>query len=282
MHACARSQASLEPHRHIIRYITCYLHGENMCIITDYASGGTLQRALNARKGVNGAPDRLIAPDIALTWTAQLCSAMHAIHAVKVLHRDVKPSNIFLNHKGQIRLGDFGLARQLLGSRSGRDTLAQTTCGTPYYMAPEQVTAQRYSYAADVWAYGCCVFEIFTLQRPFVGSSFPLLARIIVEGDTGMDARQAALLDACRRNTPPMPEAALGLVTNDGLFQRDASKRMTLVQVATVIAPLLHTADRRSTLHQILSSSAANEKTEFGEPGREEGDPLRRGPSPQM
>lgn len=229
-----------------------------MNIITDYASGGTLSRALEARRGTGGNPSRPIAPDVAVYWAAQLCSALYAIHSVKVLHRDIKPSNIFLNHEGQIKLGDFGLSRQLMSSSSSnRDLQAQTTCGTPYYMSPEQVKAQRYSYPSDVWAYGCVLFEIFTLQRPFVGASFPLLAHAIVDGKSKVDPRRNALLDACRHGDPPMPEAALSLVTDEGIFERDASKRMSLVQIAITLAPLMHSAHRHATLDHILSDDKA-------------------------
>ena len=88
----------------------------------------------------------------------------------------------FLTARGTIKLGDFGLSRPLAtgpstnssGHSSGdlNDLLAKTTCGTPYYMSPEQVKAEAYSYPADVWAYACVMFEVITLNRP-LAPSFP-------------------------------------------------------------------------------------------------------------
>lgn len=144
----------LPSHNHIIRYRTCFLRGETLCIVTDYAAGGTLNHLLKQRrrKGSSNVADgssadaasfsdaKPLAPDTILRWTAQLLSALLTIHASNLMHRDIKPSNIFLSEssdRADLKLGDFGLSRDVTGD--GEDDLAQTTCGTPYYMSPEQV-----------------------------------------------------------------------------------------------------------------------------------------------
>ena len=67
-----------------------------------------------------------------------------------VLHRDIKPGNVFLDAQGNIKLGDFGLARVL----SPDSQFAQTWVGTPFYMSPEQVDGLAYNQKSDVWALG--------------------------------------------------------------------------------------------------------------------------------
>ena len=91
---------------------------------------------------------------------AELGLALRAVHAANVLHRDLKSENIFLTADAHIKLGDFGLSRQMDGA-----ALATTTCGTPFYMAPEQVRRDGYAQPADVWALGVVFYEMLTLQR---------------------------------------------------------------------------------------------------------------------
>lgn len=83
----------------------------------------------------------------------------------RILHRDVKSSNIFLT-SGLVKLGDFGIAR-LLDTEDRATTLA----GTPHYMSPEALSGDGYDAKSDVWALGCIVYELCALKKPFRGSS---------------------------------------------------------------------------------------------------------------
>lgn len=82
-----------------------------------------------------------------------------------VLHRDVKPGNVFLTDHTHciVKLGDFGLAKVVAGEAA----FTQTVLGTPYYMAPEQVTGEHYNAKCDVWSLGCLVHELCALHPPF-------------------------------------------------------------------------------------------------------------------
>lgn len=76
-----------------------------------------------------------------------------------ILHRDLKPENVFLDSEGNIKLGDFGLSKQV-----GALAFANTYVGTPYYMSPELSTGQQYDAKSDIWALGCIVFELCALS----------------------------------------------------------------------------------------------------------------------
>src|SRR5690606_23896914 len=107
--------------------------------------------------------------------------ALGHAHAQGVIHRDVKPDNILVDGQGNARVADFGLA----GSRDlTRMTRSGAQIGTPAYMAPEQVRAQRdrQGPATDVWALGAILYEALTGERPFTGSSLHELFERILTG----------------------------------------------------------------------------------------------------
>lgn len=90
---------------------------------------------------------------------AQAARALAAAHAAGLVHRDVKPHNLLLRHDGLLKLGDFGIAVGLEGTRL---TLAGTVLGTAAYLAPEQARAEEVTAAADVYALGLVLVELLT------------------------------------------------------------------------------------------------------------------------
>ena len=84
------------------------------------------------------------------------------LHNRNVMHRDIKPDNLFISESGVIKLGDFGLAVQLEHSCSKRNTV----CGTSWYMAPE-VYEEEACLKSDVWSLGISIIEMAESQNPF-------------------------------------------------------------------------------------------------------------------
>ena len=100
------------------------------------------------------------------TWIAQLASVLDHLHARGVVHRDLKPANVFVE-EGQIKLGDFGLAKQVWPSSMG----PHSECvGTVHYMAPE-VARGEYSAASDVYSLAVLAHELLCGRRPFAGET---------------------------------------------------------------------------------------------------------------
>ena len=89
-----------------------------------------------------------------------------------ILHRDLKPGNIFLDGARNVKIGDFGLAKEL----SSASTFAQTNVGTPFYMSPEMINEQQYNEKSDIWALGCLLYELCALAPPFDASNHLALA----------------------------------------------------------------------------------------------------------
>ena len=96
-----------------------------------------------------------------------MAAALDYLHKAKVLHRDLKTSNIFISRDGKLKLGDFGIAKVLENSVQN----AETVVGTPYYMSPEICQNKPYSFKSDLWSLGCILFELCSLDRAFTATN---------------------------------------------------------------------------------------------------------------
>lgn len=119
-------------------------------------------------------------PREALRLALQIAQALEAAHAKGIVHRDLKPANIKITHSGQIKVLDFGLAKAL-DSGGARDvnrshspsnpgaTRDGAVLGTADYMSPEQARGEAVDLRADIWAFGCVLYEMLTGTNPFAG-----------------------------------------------------------------------------------------------------------------
>ena len=148
-------------HENIVKV---YDHGtieERPYIINEYISGQTLKETLD----FNGKLSMLEA----LSVMAQLSSALDYAHSHGIVHRDVKPQNLFIMSDGLIKLGDFGIAE----SENVYITLESTKdiVGSVHYLAPEISTGHPATPQSDIYAAGVTFFELITGHVPFDGSS---------------------------------------------------------------------------------------------------------------
>jgi len=94
--------------------------------------------------------------------------AVKHVHDRKILHRDLKSSNVFLTNNNRVKLGDFGIAKVLNKTTSK----AKSFVGTPYYISPEIIEGKRYDFFSDIWSIGVILYELCTLELPFKGEGF--------------------------------------------------------------------------------------------------------------
>lgn len=145
---------------HVIEVYDFENLGEVLVLVMEYAPGGNLQDRLDAarRRGM------ALKVTEALQIAREVAAGLAALHALDVVHRDVKPSNILFDDQGHALLADFGLA-QLPGGPSRRAVLSVPAPhpGTPQYMSPEQRKSGAYlTSASDVYTLGTVLFEMLT------------------------------------------------------------------------------------------------------------------------
>lgn len=160
-------------------------------LVMEYLPGGSLAQRLQSGERMTAPLIRRMAFDI--------IGGLEAAHHRGVVHRDVKPANVFFDARGTAKLGDFGVAHLVdLGQ-----TQTGGLIGTLAYMSPEQITGAPISIAADLYALGVTLFEVVTGRLPFLGPDFVAqhlgeeapLASTVAEGiPAGWDPILAALL----------------------------------------------------------------------------------------
>ncbi|XP_041106730.1 mitogen-activated protein kinase kinase kinase 21-like isoform X2 [Polyodon spathula] len=156
---------SMLQHPNIIKLEGVCLQEPNLCLVMEYAQGGTLNRALAGRR---------IPPHILVNWAVQIARGMHYLHeesVVPIIHRDLKSSNILLIEKIKnddigkktLKITDFGLAREW------HKTTKMSAAGTYSWMAPEVIKSSLFSKGSDVWSYGVLLWELLTGEVPYRG-----------------------------------------------------------------------------------------------------------------
>ena len=146
-------------HDHLVRYVKDFFENGKYLMVMEFCSGGDLKKAIDKQKALKSP----FAEDVIFNWFGQLISGLKYMKEIKILHRDLKPNNVFLTSDNKIKIGDFGLAKMLETTYE----LAQTKTGARIYMAPERHRGERYSHKVDVWALGCILYELCTLKHTF-------------------------------------------------------------------------------------------------------------------
>jgi len=131
---------------------------DTLYLVTDFVDGADLNKVL-AKGGT-------VPPDAAAIVGARVAEALDYVHFNKLLHRDIKPANIMLSRDGEVKLMDFGIAKDQTAADL---TKVGMLVGSPSYLAPEVLNGDPADARADVWALGVTLYELVTGEKPFRG-----------------------------------------------------------------------------------------------------------------
>ena len=140
----------------------------NICIVTNYVKYADFYSVIKKRT-------KFFDEEQIWDYFIQTCLGINYLHDNNIIHRDIKASNIFLDKKDKVIIGDFGICKVL----KYKDDLTNTSLGTPYYMSPELFKKEEYSKKIDIWALGCFLFELMTFKPPFTGYSIRQLSSAV-------------------------------------------------------------------------------------------------------
>lgn len=188
-------------HPHIIRFYDFFETDTEFCIVCEYVSGPTLLEKVNE--------DGPFPEHEVRRLFSQLVSAVDYLHtSAKVVHRDLKCENVIIDPRGNVRIIDFGLSNVL----ETDDSLFETKCGSPGYIAPEIVNGKMYSKSADIWALGVILYVMAMGEMPFSSDNLQILLRkITLEQPTWGRGVSAGLVNM-----------------NMGLLEKKPMERMTI------------------------------------------------------
>jgi len=146
-----RLQAALN-HPNIVRMIAAEKEKKVFFMVMEYIRGKTLEEIIDKEKALDS--------EKAIEYTMQIVSAVNHAHTNKIIHRDLRPSNIIISEKDKVKIADFGTSAWL-----NNVPYASTRIGSPPYMAPEQFLGKA-SYRSDIYSVGCIFYEMIIGRPP--------------------------------------------------------------------------------------------------------------------
>ncbi|NWX48313.1 NEK10 kinase, partial [Steatornis caripensis] len=226
-------------HPNVVRYYRTFLENDRLYIVMELIEGVPLGEHFHSLKE----KQQQFTEERIWHIFIQLCLALRYLHKEKrIVHRDLTPNNVMLGDKDKVTITDFGLAKQ----KQENSKLASVV-GTILYSCPEVVKSEPYGEKADVWAAGCILYQMATLNPPFYSTNMLSLATKIV----------GALYE-------PVPE---GLYTEKVSFTikrcltPDAEARPDIVEVSSLISNvMMKYLDVLSTSHLMLEKKLDRER----------------------
>ena len=148
----------------VVKYYESFYSEHSFNIVMEFCDGSDLKKYIKEHKSQN----KLIERDKIFGFILDICEGLKEIHSKNLIHRDLKPDNLFLTKDLKVKIGDFGIAKQL----NNPDEYAKTCFGSLLYMAPEMARNYQYNNKIDIWSLGCIIHELCTLDYCFPNQFF--------------------------------------------------------------------------------------------------------------
>lgn len=163
---------------YLIKILDYYKDSSYMYMVMEYAPNGDLEQYIRSVFKNKKKVDFKFLDSIIY----QVTEGLNILHKNRIIHRDIKTSNILIFDKNIVKIADFGVSKMLENNK----LLANTSIGTPYYMSPEIINGKPYNYSVDFWALGCLIYNYLTNKYPFEASNITLLCKKIIKGEYDM------------------------------------------------------------------------------------------------
>ncbi|KAH7681925.1 Mitogen-activated protein kinase kinase protein [Dioscorea alata] len=196
----------------------CFYDNGAISIVLEYMDGGSLADLL---KKVRTIPE----PHLAAICKQVLQGLIYLHHEKHIIHRDLKPSNILINHRGEVKISDFGVSVILTKSSGQRDTFI----GTYNYMSPERISGGNHGYISDIWSLGLVMLECATGQFPYPpAENFFELLQAVVEQPSPcpppdrFSQEFCSFVSACLQKNPNDRQSASALLKHPFMSMYDS------------------------------------------------------------
>eukprot|EP00899_Mesostigma_viride_P005596 jgi/Mesvir1/15037/Mv14689-RA.1 len=156
---------------YVIPYYDAFVEEGKLNMVMAHAANGNLHERIKKCRGKH------LPEDTVWRYFLEALCGLHYIHAQKIIHRDMKSMNLFLDANDHVKVGDLGIAKELLDSDH-----TQTRIGTPAYLSPELLQGQRYNDKSDMWGLGVVLYELCALKLPFLAATEAGLIQCILSG----------------------------------------------------------------------------------------------------
>ncbi|XP_072935706.1 serine/threonine-protein kinase polo [Epargyreus clarus] len=146
-------------HKHVVGFHSFFEDSLNIYIILELCKRRSMMELHKRRKAITEPETRF--------YMHQILLGVQYLHSKRIIHRDLKLGNLFLDDDLHVKIGDFGLAAKIEFEGERKKTL----CGTPNYIAPEILTKQGHSFEVDIWSLGCIMYTLLVGKPPFETST---------------------------------------------------------------------------------------------------------------
>jgi len=156
-------------HSFVLDLVACYQDINSIYMLMEIVQGGELWTYIYEKTSIipRTKAGGLSVKDTQF-YSGCVISAFKYIHGMGVAYRDLKPENLLMDHKGYLKVIDFGFAKHIPYTKNGRPQAKSfTLCGTPEYLSPELVLSKGHDKSADYWALGCLIYELLVGHTPF-------------------------------------------------------------------------------------------------------------------